>query len=85
MKVTFHTLFVSVMLLALHHYQVIRRVVRAVAIFVMNHLVRAKRATKHLFSNDAVLIEIGFAAPTDNAIAASSNMATFPMPMIGAI
>lgn len=38
-----------------HYFQIVGAVIRFVLIFVVNHFVRAKRTTNHLFSHDNVL------------------------------
>jgi len=85
MEVATHALVSFAVAFACHHYQIIGRVVGAIAVSMMNYLVRVKRATEHLFSNDAVLIQTSLSALADDAIATASDMTTFPIRMIWSI
>jgi len=81
-KVSAGSILELVMLTALHHYQVIRRIVGAVAVYVMNDFIRGQRPPQHLFSNYPMLIQIALAALADNAIAITCNVAALPIRVI---
>ena len=74
-----------VVLVPLHYYKVIRGIVRAVSVFVMDSLIWIERATNHLFGDHAMLIKKTRTVFTNDLVAASGNVTALPVPMIRAI
>ncbi len=84
-EVAARTILHLVVFLASHYFKVARVIVDAIAVGVVNNLIRFKRSAQHFLSNYAMLVKIFFTVFTDNAVTITSNVTTLPIPMVWAV
>lgn len=73
-----------VVLYALHYYEVVRVVILAITVDVMNNLISGKWTPDHVLSYQPMLV---IAPPVfiGDAVSATSNMPTFVVPVLGTV